>query len=153
MVWWLLQRRPSRASVSDPRFPQAWCFLALLLAASMSDNIIHPEEEIEIDALAVRTRTLAALTQEEMDRFFGEHREILDRQNSVYALADLACEKLSAGEGAEEAIFAQCVDIVLADRVLVPEESQFLQHIADALGISRRSRDEIMRVITWKNSF
>jgi hypothetical protein len=137
----------------DPRHPKDWCVLALLVAACYADNVIAAEEEIEIDALSARARSLFRMTQETMDAYIKDYNSILHDKNSVFALVELACQKLPVEEGLPEAVFSHCVDIALSDRKLVRDEQEFLDALGDGLGLAPALRQEVMTVMRWKNAF
>lgn len=138
---------------------KAWCVLALLYAAARSDpradkgSDMRAEEEIAIDSLAMRSRTLFGLSQEEIDRCMDEYRAMLEGRNSVSSLVEAACESLPSEEGLAEAVFAQCADIVMADRDVDAFERDFLTELAGLLRLSQAKRRDILQVMLWKNEF
>ena len=137
----------------DPRFPKECCVLALLVAAAHADGDVAPEEEIEIDALLVRARSMIAMSPEQVDRCVTECRDIMRGQNSVSSLVTHACRQLPVEDGLGEAVFAHCVDIALADRKLLLVEREFLDDMAEALHLPKALTDKIVTVMSWKNAF
>ncbi len=134
---------------------KAWAVLALLYAAARSDaatdSDMRAEEEVTIDSLTIRTHTLFGISQETVSAFMGEYREILRGRNSVSPLIEAACTRLPREEGLAEAIFAQCADVVMADREVVGIEDEFLRELADELRLSPGRRRDIVEVMLWKN--
>lgn len=136
----------------DPRFPKSWCIFALLVCAAESDALVTEEEEIEVDALLLRARSLLSLSPTEVETFLASYREILKGANSVSPLALLACEKLVREPSLAESVYAHCVDLTLADRTLSFDERTFLAEVALNLGLSDKIASDIVRVLTWKNA-
>lgn len=134
---------------------KAWSVLALLYAAARSDaasdSDMRAEEEVTIDSLTIRTRSLFGASQETIDAFMDEYREILKGRNSVRPLIEAACARLPREEGLAEAIFAQCADVVMADREVVGIEDEFLRELADELRLAPGRRRDIVEVMLWKN--
>jgi len=129
-----------------------WCVLALLYAAARSDaDTLAPEEEVTLAALAMRTPTLFKLSPELYNTYLADYRELLRGRNSVSALVEAACASLPRQDGLAEAIFAQCADMVMADREVVSLEDEFLRDLATELRLSGSKTREIMQVMRWKN--
>ena len=132
-----------------------WCVLALLYAAARSDAAtdaaVTAEEEVTLDSLASRTRTLFGISQERLDAYLADHRALLKGRNSVSVLVEAACDSLPNEDGLAEAIFIQCVDMVMADRQVVGLEDEFLRDLASRLRISGARLRDIMEVMRWKN--
>jgi uncharacterized tellurite resistance protein B-like protein len=51
------------------------------------------------------------------------------------------------------AVFAHCLDIALADGVLVPAEAEFLEKLIGLLTITEEEAKLITKVISLKNRF
>lgn len=157
MVGWFSKlggRSAQRATApSDPRFPKAWCCFALFYAAAYADGVVQQEEEDEIDALLSRTRSFQAVSDLMVEEYVRQCRDVIGQANSVFALVDHACAMLPSEPGLAHAVYAHCVDIVSADRKVIEEEREFLDHLGGALGLSRAIQLEVQHVMRWKNAY
>ncbi len=86
--------RPQQVVAGDPRFPKEWSVFALLYCCVWSDGRVQVEEEAEVDALLTRARSLMPIAPDMVATYISQFEEHLSGVNSVYGLADLACEKL-----------------------------------------------------------
>lgn len=137
--------------LTDPRFPKAWCVLALLYTCVWADGEVAEEEDIEVDALLTRARTFVPVTQEQVETYISDLEEQMKGANSVYGLADFAIEHLPAQPGLALSIFSHCADLIHADRIVQRSEQEFLNHIASALRLSDQDRQDVMEVMSWKH--
>lgn len=123
-------------------------FLCLILAAAMSDGVVSPEEQAEIAALSRRSRTLKHLDGAQMAQINAVVKQRMDTRPD--GLRE-ACEILP--EDMRLALFAHCVDIVLADGRLLPVELAFLNTIIGLLGIVPADGKRMMEALLIKNRY
>jgi len=123
-------------------------FLCMLLSAAAADGTVCREEQAEIQALAMRLRTLKTLPGAQLAAINTTVTERLrTRPNGLRE----ACESLPVDMRLP--IFAHCVDIVLADGALLPVEADFLNRIAIYLAIDMADGKRILETMLLKNQF
>ena len=135
-----------------PDHPNDWsipeAFLCLILSAAFADGRIAEQEQEEIRALSHRSRTLKNLDQNELAQV---NRIVLKRRADRPDWLAEACEALP--KDMHLAVFAHCLDIALADGVLVPSEAEFLEKLIGLLTITEEEAKLITKVISLKNRF
>lgn len=131
---------------SDWTIPEA--FLCLILSAAFADGRLVEQEQEEIRALARRSRTLKNLDQNELAQ---ANRVVLKRRADRPEWLAEACEALP--KDMHLAVFAHCLDITLADGVLVAAEAEFLEKLIGLLNITQEEAKLITKVISLKNRF
>jgi uncharacterized tellurite resistance protein B-like protein len=135
-----------------PDHPNDWsipeAFLCLILSAAFADGRIAEQEQEEIRALSRRSRTLKNLDQNELAQV---NRIVLKRRADRPDWLAEACEALP--KDMHLAVFAHCLDIALADGVLVPAEAEFLEKLIGLLTITEEEAKLITKVISLKNRF
>lgn len=135
-----------------PDHPNDWsipeAFLCLILSAAFADGRIAEQEQEEIRALSRRSRTLKNLDQNELAQV---NRVVLKRRADRPDWLAEACEALP--KDMHLAVFAHCLDIALADGVLVPAEAEFLEKLIGLLTITEEEAKLITKVISLKNRF
>jgi len=126
-------------------------FMALLLSAVWCDQKEDRREVEELRALEKRTRTLSALSQTEVDDIKRRlhPRLVPDRINELIADACLSLRDEKAE--VRLSIFAQCADIVFADRKVEKAERQFLQTLAVQLSLDEADATKLLRALKEKN--
>lgn len=130
----------------DWSIPEA--FLCLLLSAAAADGKLSPEEQAEIEALSRRSRALKSISTDEIARI---NTNVSKRMQTRPEGLREACEALPTNMRLP--LFAHCVDIVLADGVLLPIEVAFLNQIIGLLGIDPSEGKRVMEVLLIKNRF
>ncbi|KCZ86432.1 tellurite resistance TerB family protein [Hyphomonas jannaschiana] len=135
-----------------PDHPNDWsipeAFLCLILSSAFADGRIAEQEQEEIRALSRRSRTLKNLDQNELAQV---NRVVLKRRADRPDWLAEACEALP--KDMHLAVFAHCLDITLADGVLVPAEAEFLEKLIGLLTITEEEAKLITKVISLKNRF
>ena len=135
-----------------PDHPNDWsipeAFLCLILSTAFADGRIAEQEQEEIRALSRRSRTLKNLDQNELAQV---NRVVLKRRSDRPDWLAEACEALP--KDMHLAGFAHCLDIALADGVLVPSEAEFLEKLIGLLTITEEEAKLITKVISLKNRF
>jgi uncharacterized tellurite resistance protein B-like protein len=131
---------------TDWTIPEA--FLGILLAAAYSDGSLSPEEVNEVRSLAQRTRTLKALSPNELAAANANvEKRLKDRPDGLKQ----ACETLPADMCLP--VFAHCVDIILSDGELLKPEADFLQSLVPMLDIDPNNARRVMEVLLLKNQY
>lgn len=123
-------------------------FLCLILSAAFADGRVVEEEQEEIRALAHRSRTLKNMSLNDLAE---ANRTVLKRRTERSEWLQEACEALPADM--HLAVFAHCLDIALADGVLVQAEAEFLESLIQNLSINPEDARMITKVVSLKNRF
>lgn len=131
---------------SDWTIPQA--FICLVLSAAFADGQVSIEEQEEIRALAHRSRTLRTLDENELAE---ANRIVLQRRKDRPDWLAEACEALP--KEMRLSVFAHCLDITLADSVLVPAEADYLEQLVEILGIDPNDAEIVTKVLSMKNRY
>ena len=135
-----------------PDHPNDWsipeAFLCLILSTAFADGRIAEQEQEEIRALSHRSRTLKNLDQNELAQV---NRIVLQRRSDRPDWLAEACEALP--KDMHLAVFAHCLDIALADGVLVSTEAEFLEKLIGYLSITEEEAKLITKVISLKNRY
>lgn len=131
-------------TVTDWTIPEA--FLCLLLAAAVSDGHLAPEEQAEITALGQRSRALKALDAKTLGQINSEvTKRLRDRPRGL----EEACQALP--NDLRLPIFGHCVEIVLADGVLLQSEIEYLNKIMMYLDIAPADAQFLIKAMLIKN--
>ena len=131
---------------TDWTIPQA--YLCVLLSAAYADGQVASEERSEIQALAIRSRTLKSLSKNELaDLNSTIEARLNDRPEALLE----ACEALP--QEMRLPLFAHCVDIVLADGELVKAEADFLNQLVQILNVDGDDARRIVEVLLLKNQY
>ncbi len=131
---------------TDWTIPEA--FLCLILSVAFADGNVSLEEQEEIRAIAHRSRTLKGMSQNELA---AANKTILERRDNRPNWLDEACSALPSDM--HLSVFALCLDIALADSVLLPTEAEFLQELLSRLHITEEEAQLLTKVIAAKNRF
>ncbi|MEZ5946936.1 MAG: tellurite resistance TerB family protein [Hyphomonas sp.] len=131
---------------SDWTIPEA--FLCLVLSAAFADGRVAPQEQEEIRALAHRSRTLKNLDENELAH---ANSVVLKRRSDRPDWLSEACEALPSDM--RLSVFTHCLDISLADGVLVPAEAEFLEQLIVKLNIKAEDARMVSRVISLKHRY
>lgn len=168
-------RRPRRPPLDNGPWPPERAVLAVLSLAVWADHVValappsarndDPEDErlssghdgpvaleaqLEADALAQRTRPLHHLSAGQVAAHVEAISALINTQGPG-AVLERALADLPADAGMREALFAQCADIVYADRAITGAEQGFLEHLALRLDIDPALAEEVRIVIAMKN--
>ncbi len=156
------ERAPFEDRLGGENWPQDKCLLTLLCAASLADGEVSTEEELEIEALSMRTHTLNPLYREMpsqlQSNLRGElHRRLSgsehDEPNGFDNTLRRACAGLAQRADVRESAYAHALDIVYADREMKPEERVFIDTLGTLLEIDPVKGRMIQDVMEIKNSF
>ncbi len=123
-------------------------FMGLILSAAFADGDLAEEERQEIAALVRRSRTMKRLSGSELATV---NQTVNQRMNERPNAIEEACQALPTDM--RLAIFAHCVDIVLADGKLLQAEAEFLNQITEKMGLDSDRAKEVMSVIMQKNRY
>lgn len=123
-------------------------FMCLIVSAAYADHELAEEEKQEIAALVRRSRTMKRHTQAELAVINQTvNKRMRERDNALQE----ACQALP--HDMRISLFAHCVDIVLADGKLLPQEATFLNTITELMGLDAARAKEVMTVIMHKNRY
>lgn len=136
-------RKPRNVDWSIPE-----AFLCLLLSAAIADGRMSVEEQAEIQTLTRRSRALKIYSETQLASINAAIN--LRLGNRPDGLRE-ACESLPTDMRLP--LFAHCVDIVLADGVLLPIEVDFLNRIMTYLGVDPAEGRRVMEVMLIKSRF
>ncbi|MEE2920165.1 TerB family tellurite resistance protein [Hyphomonas sp.] len=131
---------------NDWSIPEA--FLCLILSAAYADGTVAAQEQEEIRALAHRSRTLKHLDENELAQM---NQIVLKRRADRPDWLGEVCEALP--RDMHLAVFAHCLDISLADGVLVAAEADFLEKLILTLNLDRDEARTVTWVMSQKNRF
>ncbi len=123
-------------------------FMCLILSAAVCDGSFTPEEDAEVRALALRTRTLKSL---DPAKLAAVNQTVKQRLGSRPEGVREACEALPADM--RLAVFAHCVDVCLADGIMMKAETDFLNNISRHMQLTREDATNVLQVILTKNRF
>ena len=152
-----INRKPGLSTSIVPKFArprrlwtQAKCHIAIYLAAVYCDGEEQPQETVAVAALISRSPTLHDLSAEAIEGYINELQPAFF-QGQTDDLMEEALKNLPPRLEEALAIYANCVDIVLADRQLKAEEHRFLSRLAQCFRLPADKRARIDRVIFAKN--
>jgi hypothetical protein len=123
-------------------------FAGVLLCASACDGHIADEEARSLNLVLGRRRLYERLTQQQfgsmMDRLLAE----LKRSGPEQLLNK--CYEAVPPE-LRETVFANAVDIVLADGIVEQEEKEFIDDLGMKFDIDKKRAKAIIQVMVYKN--
>jgi uncharacterized tellurite resistance protein B-like protein len=124
-------------------------FYCLLAAAAWADGKVQTEEDKEIAALANRTPTLSKIPEADIKVINGR---IVRRLNDDFqGSVERACASLP--DDMKRSAFCHAVDIVYADRHVLPEEARYLNKLVELLAVPVDEATTIARVFETKNTY
>lgn len=132
-----------------PGMGPAEAIYALLAAAAAVDGKISSEESVELTALCHRSRTLSKLGAERLEALRAAIAPRLER-GKIAALIDHAAKSLP--KKMRLAIFAQCADLIFADRTVMKSEREFLTRLIALLALPADQAEAMLRAIRAKNA-
>ncbi len=133
---------------------QSWstarCHYMVYFTAMYCDRDAPPQEQMAFDALVRRAPYIRELSDEALDDF---------RQRALWAseggLLESDFNKALAGLNADAAtglsIYANCADIIRADRIIRGREQRFMDKLAKSLGLQKKQRALIDKIMDAKN--
>jgi uncharacterized tellurite resistance protein B-like protein len=133
-----------------PKMPERLAFFTILAIATEVDGYVQDEERAELRALCRRTKTLFKIKDDEIDRM---HRSIKPRfeKSKMGPLLEQACRSI-AGEAKRLSVFGHACDLVMADRVILRSERDYLDTLHRLLALPEDKTEEMLRVIKIKNA-
>lgn len=145
-------------SKSSAPLTEAQAVEAILLCAAMADGVLAPEETQEISMLMSCTKTLRKISPETFQEFWKKTETKLDKGKGFDEVLDEAAKTLRALNGKREvaqekaeAIFAQAVDVVCADRAVTEAEIEFLVKLSNTLKLKPGRASLLFEVVQIKN--
>ena len=121
--------------------------VAVFYSAASVDGDVDEREREEILAFERRSRTLRGLKPEELK---AVNRDVVDRLRYGEGSLAAACATLPAE--LRLAVFAQALDILLADGELKDTEADFVNTLILELKLDGQDVEEIAEVLAIKNS-
>lgn len=126
----------------------AEAYLCILFAASMADGNFDPEESASIQTTARRSRALSALSASELAKANNVvNQRMAQNRNALQE----ACATLP--QDMCLAVFAHCVDIILADGQLLNSEADFLHELTTMLDIDPEHAKRVLEVLLMKAQY
>jgi uncharacterized tellurite resistance protein B-like protein len=123
-------------------------YLCLLLCAVSVDGVFAREEQEEVKALLLRSRTLKTLKQNQLAQANAIiQKRLAERKNGL----EEACKALPSDM--RLCVFAHCVDIILSDGNLAAVEADFLNRITTMLDLPPDDAKRVMEILLIKNRF
>lgn len=123
-------------------------YLCLLLCAVSVDGVFAREEQEEVKALLLRSRTLKAMNQNQLAQANAIIKKRLEeRKNGL----EEACHALPSDM--RLCVFAHCVDVILSDGNLAPVEADFLNRITTMMDLPPEDAKRVMEILLIKNRF
>jgi tellurite resistance protein len=122
--------------------------LGILLAANASDGHISQEEVQGFVTSVVRMSMFQEWRPEKINKAIDKMLNMIRKKGATETMrtcADTLPEKL------HRCVFANAVDLVMADGVVEDEEKEYINDLRAALGLSGDDAQMIAQVIVWKN--
>ena len=123
-------------------------YMGILLAANASDGHISDEEVQGFITIVSRMKMYESWSGDKIRRALDRMLGMIKRKGAeptMTACAEVLPEKY------HRAVFANAVDLVLADGVVEDEEKEFINKLRSALGLSGDDAQTIAQVMVWKN--
>ena len=133
---------------SDLKLSNGESFLAIMLSAVASDQIVAKDEMLLFLNLLSRFKGLESVSKHQFEKMIDRFQKIINR-DGVGTLVDAAKKGLK--DDMKETAFANAVEIVLADGYVDTKEKEFLEHLQKAVEISDERAQTIIEVIMIKN--
>ena len=123
-------------------------YMGILLAANASDGHISDEEVRGFVTSIIRMSMFSEWSPDKINKAIDKMLAQIKRKGATETMqkcAETLPEKL------HRCVFANAVDLVLADGVVEDEEKEFINDLRGALGLSGDDAQMIAQVIVWKN--
>lgn len=133
-------------SQSDWSIPES--FFCLVLSAALADEHMAQQETEEIRALSHRSRILRNLDPNELAAL---NRTVVKRRADRPEWLSEACHALP--KDIHLSVFVHCLDICLADGVMVSAEADFLETLLEHLSVSEEDARQATRILSVKNKY
>lgn len=133
-----------------PRMKKDQAFFALLAAAAEVDGFLADEEREELMAICHRTPLFAGRSVAELERMHAALRPRLAR-NKLADLTEHAARSIP--KDLRVCVFCHVFDLIMADRVVLLTERQFIERVKGLLGISDDDANRIGRALKAKNAY
>lgn len=127
----------------DPAAPTREAIVAVLLMAMVSDRRVRPLEDEVLHAALKRSRTLACLSEKDL-------RALEARVASGLAETTIGAAAAQIPEELRLPLFAQAIDLLLADGELGEAEADFVNGLIMHLNINREDAEPVLEVLAVK---
>ncbi len=128
----------------DPAAPAHEAIVAILLLAMVSDGRVKPLEDEVLHAALNRSRSLSCLGEKGL-------RALEGRVASGLSDVTLAAAAANVPDELRLPLFAQALDMLLADGELSESEADFVNGLIIHLNINRHDAEPILDVLAVKN--
>jgi len=133
-----------------PRMKKDHAFFALLAAATEVDGFLAAEERAELLAICRRTPVFETWTVEQLEKLHDDLAPRLAKKKLI-DLTEHAARSLP--KNGRLSAFAHVVDLIMADRIVLPSERQFLERVQKFLAIPDDDAERMARVLKIKNAY
>jgi tellurite resistance protein len=123
-------------------------YVGILILANNSDGNVSDEESRALGTACSRMKMYRDLTGDQVGRIIDRAVGIINRKGFEEALG-LFVQALP--EKLHRTVFANAVDLVLADGVVEAEEKAFINDLRKALGLAGDDAQMIAQVMIYKN--
>lgn len=134
----------------DRRWSPARCMFMLYYGAALADRQMSHEEATALAALVARAPSLHELSDDVVARMTDEVIEA-HQNNRMAAITQRALQDLPRDEALAVAVYANCADIIRADRSVRGSERRFMQQLSQTLKVPRSKAALIDKVMDSKN--
>ncbi|MEQ9507195.1 MAG: TerB family tellurite resistance protein [Hyphomonas sp.] len=134
----------------EQNWSAARCHYVVYFTAMYCDEDVAPQEQAAFEALVRRVPCIRELSDETIENFKKRTQWACDA-----GLLDEELERALSGLNADTvtglSIYANCADIIRADRKIRSSEVRFMDKVSKALGIPEMQRALIEKVMDAKN--
>jgi tellurite resistance protein len=123
-------------------------YVGILIIANNSDGNVSDEEARALGTNICRMKMYRDLTGDQIGRIIDRAIGVINRkgfEESLSLFVQALPEKL------HKTVFANAVDLVLADGVVEAEEKEFINDLRKVLGLSGDDAQMIAQVMVYKN--
>ncbi len=136
-------------------------FLTILIGAVMADGQITEEEDRELEALVIRSKTLREFKKSDSDGFSRVRSETPQKMrvhDDLLRLVEEAASSLvTRSDGKEKpiarSVFMHAADIIFADSKIPEREQIYLEKLAVKLKLDQNEALSIVNFIREKNEY
>jgi tellurite resistance protein len=124
-------------------------FLGILMTANASDGHVSDEEVAGLITITARMKLFEGWDEHKWRKAFDRLAGMMRRSETIDQMISTCVKALP--EQLSQTVFANAVDLVLADGVVEDEEREFINKLWKALGISGDEAKTIVQIMVIKN--
>jgi tellurite resistance protein len=143
------RKRPAAKGVSVPRLTVDEAFIALFIGAMEANRHVSPEEAARAHHIIWSMKRFRRKSGETVGRLIDRTRTRVEQHGAIPVITGTA---RAIRARLRSAAFALLTDLVLADGKIERAERQFLNRLAENLGLDRMRRDVVLNAMLIKNS-